>query len=204
MTLFTPNYSFPFPELSDIPNEPTQVEALAIAIDSQLAVTDGNVTANATRAALLAALLGTSAVRYTNFTAAQTVNDTVGASTPYVNLTTGASTLCGHTFVAPPSGIVKVTWGLNGSTSIASGSTLFVGSNVAQGASLGLGTTQSAASNDEAIQITGTNNVPGQRSRPVTGLTPGSIYNVWIQWRNSGAATGHGFLPFVMTESMLA
>ncbi len=47
MTLFTPNYSFPDPELSDQPNGPAQISALANAVDTQLKSTDNTVAANA-------------------------------------------------------------------------------------------------------------------------------------------------------------
>lgn len=47
MTTHTPNYSFPAPELTDIPDGATQMQNLASAIDSQLAVTDANVATKA-------------------------------------------------------------------------------------------------------------------------------------------------------------
>jgi hypothetical protein len=47
MTLFTPNYSWAYPELTDAPNGPSQFATLALAIDAQLKTTDNTVAANA-------------------------------------------------------------------------------------------------------------------------------------------------------------
>lgn len=43
----TPTYAFPYPTASDVPAGHTQMQALATAVDTQLALTDANVTANA-------------------------------------------------------------------------------------------------------------------------------------------------------------
>jgi hypothetical protein len=138
--------------------------------------------------------LGASGGRYTKFIASQTVTTTT--STAYVNVLTGA-VLCGHSFVAPPSGIVRIGWGINALGSNPGSSTVFVGVSVAVGATVGSGTTVLAANNDEAIQIGNNQNTPGYRTRYQTALTPGTTYNCWIMWRNSGAATASGFLPFI-------
>jgi hypothetical protein len=132
--------------------------------------------------------------RYTKFAAAQTVTTTT--STSYVNLVSG-STLCGHTFVAPPSGIVRIGWGINALGSNPGSSTVFVGVSLSLGGTVGSGTSVAAASNDEAIEDGNGQNTPGYRLRYQTALTPGTTYNVWILWRNSGAATATGFLPFI-------
>lgn len=55
MTLFTPNYAWPYPELSDPPNGPSQDAALALAIDTQLKTVD---TAGQAATAALAVLNG--------------------------------------------------------------------------------------------------------------------------------------------------
>lgn len=132
--------------------------------------------------------------RYTKFTAAQTVTTTT--STTYVNMVTGA-TLCGHSFIAPPSGITRIAWGVNALSSVAGSSTVFVGVSVAVGSTVGSGTSVLAANNDEAIEVGNNQNTPGYRCRYQTALTPGTTYNVWILWRNTGAATASAFLPFI-------
>jgi hypothetical protein len=201
MTLFTPNYSFPFPELSDTPDGATQMGNLATAVDTALHSTDATVATNGTRATLLATLLGTSGVRYTHFTSATTVAGlTVTTPTALVD-TSGNS--CGHTFVAPPSGIVRIAWGAN-ILSGTTGSTVFVGTDVKTGGTVGSGTAQSAVSDDESFTTSSTSRVPGARERFLTGLTSGSTYNVRLMWRNSGSTTSTATTPWCVTVPVLA
>lgn len=139
------------------------------------------------------------ATRYTNFTVAQAVDNNTTAAGSYAAVTTGTTTKLGHTFVAPASGIVDIEWGLSAHSSVL-GSTVFVDTAVRQGSTVGAGTSQSLSSNDEAMQFSDTTTSPASRSRPVTGLTPGTTYNVVVEWHNSGSGTAIGATPYVKTE----
>lgn len=200
MSSTTTNYGFPFPDESDPPDGATQIENLANALDTQLAVTDGNVATNAGRSVLLATLLGTAVAHYTAFTAAQTV--TAIASTTYTAVLS-STTSCGHSFVAPPSGIVAIHWGANAFSGV-TGSSLLIGTAVKTGSTVGAGTVVSDVSDDEALVFSLLGDAPGSRIRVVTGLTPGSAYNVRQSARNSGTTSSHIDRPWVVTAPVLA
>lgn len=206
MTNHTTNYGFPYGELTDTPDGATQVENLAIAIDTQVK-TNANTAAAATvaaaaRSVLLATLMGTAGTRYTDFTTSQTVASlTVNTYTTVVD-TAGTPNICGHTFVAPPSGIVEFEWGANpvsGTTS----STVFMGVQVNQGGVVGSGTVQSAVNDNEAFNTNTTARLGCTRSRVLTGLTAGNTYNVRIMWRNSGSTTSGCTTPWLITKPVI-
>lgn len=142
--------------------------------------------------------LSGAAVRYTHFTAAQTVTNITATS--YANIVTG-STLCGHTFVAPPSGIVRLGWGCNAFSGV-NGSSLLIGTTIALGGTIGSGTVISAASDDEPLVYSQLVDVPGYRTRYSPALTPGTTYNVFVQAHNSGSTSSHVDRPFVETQPM--
>lgn len=204
MTLHTPNYAFPYGELSDQPDGATQMENLAIAIDTQVKSNADSATAAVIRSALLTTLLGGATTQTKQFATTDTVATTTATSiyADLARVTTGA--LCGVTFHVPPSGTVKVEWNGSFHSSLASGSTVFVGASVSTGGVIGSGTSVSAAADNEAIQIDGTNNTPGSKWKYVSGLNPGDVLNAWIQWRNSGAATASGFTPSIGVSPVLA
>jgi hypothetical protein len=199
MTLFTPNYSFPISELSDTPNGAAQIDALAEAIDSQLAVTDADVAANATRAALLTALLGSGVGMQSTQTNGSAT--TTGTSNAAMSV---SAVIVGHSFLAPLSGIVRFAWAANVSHSLSSGSTIVVGCAVATGGTVGSGTIVSDTVDVDSFQVDGTNNTPGYKSRPVIGLTPGDTYNVFLKWRETGSGTATARNPSIESIPMLA
>jgi hypothetical protein len=112
-------------------------------------------------------------------TTAQTVTDTQNTtgtttSTTYTATLTGG-TACGVVFVAPASGKVMI---FNTTQLQASAGNAFCTVRVRTGGTVGSGTDQLAASDDDAQII----NVAGVLKRattmiPVSGLTPGSTYN---------------------------
>jgi hypothetical protein len=199
MTAHTANYSFPYPELTDTPDGATETQNLAVAVDAALATEASTRTTATGRAALLATLMGSAVMRYT--TLSGTINSL--SSSSYGALLDSSSNSCGHSFVAPPSGIVVIKWGLNVSSGTTS-STVFVGTAVKTGGTVGAGTLVSDVTDDEAFTCADTQRYPGQRERPVTGLTPGSTYNVRISWRNSGVTTSTANKPWIITEPKLA
>lgn len=200
MTLFTPNYAFPFPELTDIPDGATETENLAIAVDTQMQANAATAAAASTRTALLAALLGTGVgIRSSQLTGTNTTS-----STSNVTLTISA-TVAGHSFTVPTSGIVDFTWEAGIFTSVASGATAVIGLVVAQGSVVGSGTILSATTDATSFQVDGTQNTPGNKSRAVTGLTPGAACNCYLVWKiTSGVQVATVFNPHVKSIPQFA
>ncbi|HEX5404795.1 MAG TPA: hypothetical protein VFX16_21110 [Pseudonocardiaceae bacterium] len=121
---------------------------------------------------------------------------TGGTSYAAIIETTG-SVKIGAAFVAPASGVVRIDWGLNIRANTAS-TTISVATSVSTGATVGSGTSFSAASDNEAINVAGTSLViPTSRFRLVTGLTAGDTYNAWIVWKNNSSGTADANHPFI-------
>lgn len=199
MSSTTTTYGFPFPDESDPPDGATQVENLANAVDAQLAVTDANVATNAARATLLATLLGAgAAIHRTQASGNATTTGTTNATM------TVSAVAVGHSFVAPASGIVELTWGASVSHSLASGSTIFIGCEVALGSTIGAGTVQSATVDVDSIQDDGTTDRGTSKARVVTGLTPGTTYNAYLKWRETGGGTATARNPWIISDPRLA
>lgn len=104
--------------------------------------------------------------------------------------------ICGVTFVAPPSGLVRVDWHSRFESST-SGIRTLVSMAVAEGAVLDAGTAVSPASDTSALEnsqdSTGTGTLTRLEAgmfRPVDGLTPGQTYNAVVKMRNTGAGNG--------------
>lgn len=166
----TSTYSFPYPGLIDAPNGPSQVQALAEALDTEVARVDADI----------AALLPASVVDTQN-----TIGTTT-ATTHSATLTGG--TACGVAFTAPASGKINIT---NTCEAFNSGSGFANCSyEIRTGASIGSGTIVTAVSFDHATQNTGTSPVRASVTQPWTGLTPSLSYNVRQMFRvNSGTGT---------------
>lgn len=133
------------------------------------------------------------------FTAAQTVTNVT--ATAYADIVNGTTKL-GVPFIAPSSGIVKLSWGCNAFSGLV-GSSLFVGAAVSTGSTIGSGTPFSAANDDEALVFSDTTDSPGDRSRRITGLVPGAPYNAWVRAHNSGSTSSHIDRPFIDVEPRL-
>jgi hypothetical protein len=120
--------------------------------------------------------------------ALQDTQDTSGTttSTSYTATLTGG-TACGIAFVAPPSGKVEITWTNEQSNSGASFSLCTI--RVRTGATVGSGSDFLATSDNIQTAVNGTSSTTVTRMRLVTGLTPGSNYNVQNLYR-VGANTG--------------
>lgn len=107
-------------------------------------------------------------------------------STAYTTTLT-AATICGVSFVAPPSGKVKIFWNAEASNSGASFS--LTSPQVATGSTVGSGTVILAADDARTINVTGTTTDRHGASTTCTGLTAGSTYNVALYHR-VGSGTG--------------
>lgn len=168
----TPTYGFPYPAPGDSPNVPSDIAALANAVETTL-----------TPVTPVTAKFATGAL---NTTTQNTSGTTT--STSYTATLTGG-TACSLTFVAPPSGQVMVDNSCNLSNSLTSG--VLMGFEVRTGAVIGSGSVAFAASDNDSVSASGVANA-GHRSTvstPVTGLTPGATYNVRQLFRVS-AGTG--------------
>lgn len=136
---------------------------------------------------------------YTNFDLSHTLATT--NSNTFTALLDTSGNSCGHSFIAPASGKVRITWGGNFFTSVI-GSTVYIGTAVKTGATVGAGTLVSDVVDGECQGYSDNNADVGSRDRIVTGLTPGNTYNVRLSWRNTGAATANGNRPFVITTPL--
>jgi len=115
----------------------------------------------------------------------QITNGTTTSVTYTATLTGG--TACGRVFVAPPSGIVLISMmiGMFNSGANFTAASFFVRT----GGSVGSGTTFLASDDDRGLILAGTNLDQRSGCWTVTGLTPGSTYNVQQNFRVS-AGTG--------------
>lgn len=109
-------------------------------------------------------------------------------NTTYGVAATGGYADCAAVFTAPTSGRVVILYGGSVQNSNAGASTL-ISPVVREGGVVGSGAVVVAASDNEAIAITGTTNPHMGRHRFVSGLTPGSVYNVRLEHRVT-ASTG--------------
>lgn len=135
-------------------------------------------TAPLDRNALLTSLLGNAGFQDVEFAG------TVGPSNPtsYIIALNGTVPV-GFVITAPPSGIIELCWGALGVSSSTTAAVL-LGTRVCQGAVLGSGTVQSDIADAQACRTSATGQGSSiSRSRPVTGLTAGQPYNVFLMWR---------------------
>lgn len=166
----TPVYALPYPTVSDAPDGPAQIRALAEATEAKLVLVD------AAAAALLPGTVGS----------IQVTSGTTASATYTATLTGG--TACSVAFVAPASGKVIITNTVQSSNSGANNS--FCAPHVRNGAVIGSGTDVLASSDDEAHTNTGTNALRFSAERLLQGLTAGASYNVVQEFKASaGTAT---------------
>lgn len=165
----TPIYGFPYPGLSDSPNGPSQVQALATAVETTMAVVQAQATATH---------YGDGGT-YASDT--QNVGGTTTSGAFTATLTGG--TACGVAFVAPASGKVDIInvceTGNSNSANLA-----LCSIEVKTGATIGSGSVVLAAGNAQAIYSGAT--VRGTGIESVSGLTPGASYNVQQKFAVTG------------------
>lgn len=107
-------------------------------------------------------------------------------STSYTT-TLSPATICGVSFVAPPSGKVKIFW--NAECSNSGASFVLTSPQVATGGIVGSGTPVLAADDARTVNHAGTASERQGSTTTCTGLTPGSTYNVSLYHR-VGSGTG--------------
>lgn len=115
--------------------------------------------------------------------------DTTARTTTSTSYTTTLSPaqICGVAFVAPPSGKVTIEWGAGVQNGTAPN--LAVCSfAIREGSTVGSGTSFQAS--DDGRAVTSQAFVRAGASSTVTGLTPGSTYNVALEHRVASAGTG--------------
>lgn len=166
----TPIYGLPYPSLSDPPDGPAQIGALAQAVEDELNRIDGEL------AVLQDVPVAQSAA------ASGSVSTTSGT---YVALTNNP----GVAFVAPPSGRVIVSFGstLDGNTATVFG---MVTVQIRTGSTIGSGTIFTTASDDNAIGSEGDTATQYGRTLMISGLTSGANYNAQMLYKLfSGSGT---------------
>jgi hypothetical protein len=194
MASTTTNRGYPFLQLGDMPDIAGGLEDLANAVDADVTSIVGDIATNAQRATILAAIYGSAVEVSTQTSANATTTATSNAAM------TVAAVIVGHSFVACPSGKVRLVWGGTALHSLASGSTIVCGAAVADGGTVGSGTVESDAADVASWQVNGTEAKPAERTRIVTGLTPGNTYNCFIKWRETGGGTATCIDPFIISS----
>lgn len=128
----------------------------------------------------------------------QTLTEGTDFTTNSTSFVTGTP-VCGVSFVAPPSGAVRVDWHARFDTSTINNRVL-VSVEVATGSTLGSGTVMSAAGDGSALENHSEPTTAGSSTRMeagmwryITGLTPGAVYNAVVKVRNTVAATANVF-----------
>ena len=111
----------------------------------------------------------------------------------------GGSVNCGHSFVAPPSGIVTILVYGDIAQTVA-GDTTFLSAEVRTGGTVGSGTVVAAAADAKAVTCHYEMvEVEASAHWTVTGLTPGSTYNVRTMHKVSSGGSGSAFHRRVTT-----
>lgn len=176
----TPIYGLPYPSLSDPPNGPAQIQALAEAVEAELDRIDDTISG--------VPITQSSSV-------AATVNTT---STSYVALAGNP----GLSFTAPTSGRVIIAIGaaLTGS---AADTYAMMGFQVRTGNVIGSGTIIQAADNNEVVANLGLSDIAASHVSLVSGLTSGDPYNVQVLYKLlSGTGTAFFARRNVIVQSV--
>jgi hypothetical protein len=165
----TPIYGFPFPAYTNPANIPDDFQAIAEAAETEIARVDDEIS-------------GLSALRGYAFSDAT-------FSTSATTATTSGGAVVGTSFVAPPSGAVKVT--ISGLVRITSTSeaTVFLSAVIATGGTVGSGTILHDATSDASLRLRKPDTSGSTQSElmasyvrlPSTTLTPGATYNAYLK-----------------------
>jgi hypothetical protein len=155
----TPNYAFPYPDAGDAPEVWVDMEELADAIDTKIK-------------SMLDDLAALQPVQASN-------GDNNGSPTSVTTSTNNGSTVAGVAFVAPPSGRVMIHGNFVFQRGAGTGQ-LYMGPQVRTGTTVGSGTVVYNPTSDPGAKVGGSGGdvYAGGVSVLVTGLTPGSNYNV--------------------------
>jgi hypothetical protein len=121
----------------------------------------------------------------------QNTAGTIGTSQTTYTETLTAGTACSLTFVAPLSGSVII----HNSAFVDNSSTIraYCSWIIRSGSTIGSGTTFLDGGDGVALSNIGADDVSATRSHRVTGLTPGSTYNIRQQFRSSTTGTTSTF-----------
>lgn len=175
---------YPYPTLSDAPQIPAHLEALARAVDTDVTGVEQRIAAARPVQA--------------ESTDAIVLSNSWAALTPVV----------GVTFTAPPSGSVIITVGGAASAS-ANGNSAELGYEVRAGATIGSGTVVLAAdptravSGARAVNTGAAATIGGSHRRMLTGLTAGASYNARVMARVFSAGAGATTARAILVEPVL-
>jgi hypothetical protein len=161
----TPVYGWPTQALTDAPSGPAGQEALALAVEDDVARIDGQLAHITVQYRASGAVSTTSATYETR------------SGDP------------GGSFVAPSTGrvLVVISSAMDNDDASTGGRATF---QVREGGSVGSGTIVHVASNDDSISLVGTGNAEFGKTSLVSGLVAGNTYNVQMLYlRDAGAGT---------------
>lgn len=185
----TPVYGIPYPVLGDSPNGPSQMQALALEVETELVRIDNAV----------AAINGLD-VAFSGSTADETF-----ASGTFIP----GTVVIGTTFVAPASSKVIVYWS-GALVNDVGGNAVILSFEMKTGGTVGSGTlVGSAANSDRAITVGRAVNsgqvgmVTAGNWALYTGLTPGATYNVRMMHAADPGNTSHAFYRQIMVVPQL-
>jgi hypothetical protein len=136
-------------------------------------------------------------IRAADFAGYATASDTTDVTFNSTSYTLGTPTV-GVAFVAPTSGIVLITWGGKVFLGSATAVRVLLSAEVRTGSTVGSGTQVAAADEDWSVEIgqAASARVGASRTRPITGLTAGTTYNVSLWHKNQTSAASAGTLFF--------
>jgi hypothetical protein len=180
----TPVYGIPYPVLGDSPNGPTQMQALALEVETELIRID----------AAIAAINGLD-VAFVGSTSDETF-----ASSTFIP----GTVVVGTSFVAPPSGKIMAHFGGHISSDVNTNAVL-LSFEMKTGGTVGSGTLVSTAANGDRAIVCGravnsgaVAQLAAGNTALYTGLTPGATYNVRMMHAADPGNTSHAFYRQIM------
>lgn len=135
------------------------------------------------------------ALDFAGFASASDTTDVTNFNTTSFVL---GSPIVGVSFVAPTSGSVNVFWGGKLRLNSATGVRVFLAAAVRTGGTVGSGTDVAGTDEDWALEVgeAAGARLGASRTRPVTGLTAGSTYNVSLWHKNAISVASAGTFMF--------
>lgn len=137
-------------------------------------------------------------IRAADFDGFATDEDTTDETNFNSTSFTLGSTTVGTSFVAPTSGNVVISWGGRVSLNSATAARILLSAEVRTGSTVGSGTVIAASSDDWSVEVgvAAGDRLGAGRTRPVTGLTAGTTYNVSLWHRNVTSVASAGTIFF--------
>lgn len=185
----TPVYGIPYPVLGDSPNGPTQMQALALEVETELVRIDAAI---ATINGLDVAFVGST-------------TDETFASATFIP----GTAVVGVAFTAPASGKVLIHYSGHISSDVNTNAVL-LSFEMKTGGTVGSGTLVGTAANGDRAIVCGravnsgaVAQLAAGNTALYTGLTPGTTYNVRMMHAADPGNTSHAFYRQIMVVPVL-